>query len=99
MAAEGFLDTVVVTLVMRSGALVCINNSWRSIYGYDQRVEVHDLGGMLQLGNVPPTTAMWSNSVGVIGKNPLAFFLERYAEAYRREPDHFIDSLCEGHTL
>lgn len=91
LAAEGFIDTVIVSLAMPSGALVTINNSWRSAYGYDQRAEVHGKGGMLQLGNVPPTTLVGSNAGGVTSETPHAFFLERYADAYAREIEAFVE--------
>jgi myo-inositol 2-dehydrogenase/D-chiro-inositol 1-dehydrogenase len=36
----GDVDTAVVTLCMKSGALCQIANTRRAIYGYDQRIEV-----------------------------------------------------------
>jgi myo-inositol 2-dehydrogenase/D-chiro-inositol 1-dehydrogenase len=32
----------------------------------------------------------------VVSDKPLPFFLERYAEAYRRELDHFIAAVSSG---
>jgi len=33
---------------------------------------------------------------GIVGDKPQRFFLERYAEAYRRELDHFVDALTRN---
>lgn len=99
IAEAGHLDTVLITLKMPSGALVSINNSWRSAYGYDQRAEVHGAGGMLQVGNIPPTTLVRSGADGVTGDKPLAFFLERYADAYRLEMDYFIRQVLAGEPI
>ncbi|MER9002655.1 inositol 2-dehydrogenase [Mesorhizobium sp. M0862] len=99
IVAAGHVDTVMVTLTMPSGTLVSINNSWRSAYGYDQRAEVHGAGGMLQLGNVLPTPVVAWNAGGGLSDKPQPFFLERYAEAYRRELDYFVSRLEEGGAL
>ena len=39
---------------------------------------------------------MFSGTEGVVSDKPLPFFLQRYAEAYRRELDHFIAALSSG---
>ena len=33
---------------------------------------------------------------GIVTDKPLPFFLQRYAEAYRRELDHFITAVSSG---
>ncbi len=43
-----------------------------------------------------PTTVEISTAEAVCRDTPLYFFLERYAEAYRAELDHFIESLTQG---
>jgi myo-inositol 2-dehydrogenase/D-chiro-inositol 1-dehydrogenase len=50
---------------------------------------------MLQAGNQLGTTVVFSGEPGVTGDKPLHFFLERYAEAYRTELQHFVDC-CLG---
>ena len=90
VAAAGDVDTAVVTLKFASGALAVITNSRRASYGYDQRVEVHGSGGMLQMGNVLENTLVKSSANGVVGEKPLHFFLERYQDAYRAELAHFV---------
>ncbi|MBE0529419.1 MAG: inositol 2-dehydrogenase [Rhodospirillales bacterium] len=89
----GDVDTAAVTLTTASGAICQITNSRRAVYGYDQRIEVFGAGGMLRAGNRTDTTVEVSDGTGVITDKPMLFFLERYADAYRIELDHFLDCL------
>ena len=50
--------------------------------------------GMLSAGNQLESTVQVANADGVTGAKPQHFFLERYAEAYRRELDHFITAVA-----
>jgi myo-inositol 2-dehydrogenase / D-chiro-inositol 1-dehydrogenase len=92
----GDVDTAIVTLRTGSGALCQISNSRRAVYGYDQRVEVLGSKGALWADNVALSTVAFAGAEGIVGDKPLPFFLERYAEAYRRELDHFVDALTRG---
>jgi len=92
----GDVDTAIVTLRMKSGALCQIANSRRAVYGYDQRIEVLGSRGGISAENVVGSTVVFSGSEGVVSDKPLPFFLQRYAEAYRRELDHFIAALSSG---
>jgi myo-inositol 2-dehydrogenase/D-chiro-inositol 1-dehydrogenase len=96
IGAVGDVDTAAVTLRTAGGALAVITNSRRAVYGYDQRIEALGSAGMLQAGNCWPTTVETSTAEAVSRDTPLYFFLERYAEAYRIELDHFIESLAQG---
>jgi len=89
----GDVDTAAVTLTTASGAICQITNSRRAVYGYDQRIEVFGAGGMLRAGNGTDTTVEVSDGTGVMTDKPMYFFLERYADAYRIELDHFLDCL------
>ncbi len=91
----GDIDTAMVVLKTASGCIAQISNSRRAVYGYDQRIEAFGSKGMLQAGNQIGTTVTFSGEPGVIGDKPLHFFLERYAEAYRTELQHFVDC-CLG---
>ncbi len=90
LSALGDVDTAVVILRTAAGVICQISNSRRASYGYDQRVEVHGERGMLQAGNWPATTLTRWQADGVRAAKPPHFFLERYAEAYRAEMDHFV---------
>ena len=92
----GDVDTAVVILHTRSGALCQISNSRHAVYGYDQRVETLGSKGALKADNVAESTVVFAGADGIVGDKPLPFFLERYAEAYRRELDHFVDALTRG---
>ena len=92
----GDVDTAVVTLRAPSGALCQISNSRRAVYGYDQRIEALGSKGALRAENVVKSTVSFAGDDGIISDKPLHFFLERYAEAYRREVDHFIGAIASG---
>jgi myo-inositol 2-dehydrogenase/D-chiro-inositol 1-dehydrogenase len=94
----GDVDTAVVTLRTQSGALCQISNSRRAMYGYDQRIEALGSKGALRAENVVESTVSFAGADGIISDKPLHFFLERYAEAYRRELDHFIGAVASGAT-
>lgn len=96
IAEAGDVDTAVVVLKTASGKLCQISNSRRAAYGYDQRVEVFGQKGMLQAGNVRESTVECWSASGVEADKPLSFFLQRYADAYRAELDHFVRAVREG---
>ena len=95
----GDIDSAMISLRSRAGALVHINNSRRCVYGYDQRLEVFGSHGMLLAGNRHATTvqSFGSASTGA-GDVALPFFIERYAEAYSAEISHFLDCVSSGAT-
>jgi myo-inositol 2-dehydrogenase / D-chiro-inositol 1-dehydrogenase len=96
----GDIDTCVLSLRARSGALIQINNSRRCAYGYDQRIEAFGVGGMLQAGNQYPTSVeSWSAARTGARDAALKFFIERYREAYEAELDAFICSVEEGRAM
>ena len=80
----GDVDTAVALLRSASGRLCVISNSRRATYGYDQRIEVHGSEGMISAGNPVATTVTRADRSG-FATDPLNdFFMERYADAYRR---------------
>jgi myo-inositol 2-dehydrogenase/D-chiro-inositol 1-dehydrogenase len=94
----GDVDTALVTLKTGSGALCQISNSRRSVYGYDQRIEVLGENGMLRAENKLPTSVETSTADGTVTDPPLYFFLKRYSEAYRAEMSAFIEATAAGRT-
>lgn len=99
IGAAGDFDTAVVTLKTASGKLCQISNSRRATYGYDQRIEVHGSTGMLRAHNVLENTVELSNGTGFCAAPTQAFFLERYAAAYRAEMMHFVEVVTSGGTM
>jgi len=89
----GDTDSVMVVMKTASGRLCHINNSRRSSYGYDQRLEVHGSKGRLIAGNHTSTTIEVADAAGVATDKPLHFFLERYAAAYKAELAAFVDAV------
>ena len=93
IANAGDVDTACITLQCESGKIAVITNSRRASFGYDQRIEVHGSLGSLRTENVPATTLVLEGAQGVRREPPLHFFIERYADAYRQEWQHFIEVL------
>jgi len=94
----GDVDTAAVTLQTVSGRICQISNSRRATYGYDQRVEVHGSKGLLKGENQHEHSVVLANGDGFQGAPTQHFFLERYARAYAREMEHFVESVGKGAT-
>jgi|SRR5450631_344624 len=89
IAGAGDVDTAKTILRTATGRLCVISNSRRSGYGYDQRIEAYGSSGSLRADNVlESTVAAWGER-GCASDALQNFFLDRYAEAYRREMAHF----------
>jgi myo-inositol 2-dehydrogenase / D-chiro-inositol 1-dehydrogenase len=91
-------DTAMVLLRMAGGALVHVNSSFRAAYGYDQRIEAFGEKGMLISRNQQPTTLERYGAEGIRQDSLLRFFIEHYAESYRRELDDFVRAIAEQRT-
>ncbi len=90
----GDIDTTRVILRTASGQLCVIANSRRSGFGYDQRIEAFGSTGMVKADNeLESTVSVWGES-GARPDSFQNFFLDRYAEAYRAEMQHFADILA-----
>lgn len=87
------IDTAVITMRLKSGALAVIDNCRRATYGYDQRAEAFGELGQVAISNDCASNAVISDAHGVCGEKPLLFFLERYMQAYVNEVNCFIDSI------
>ena len=92
----GDFDSTAVTIRTQKGRLCQINTTRRAAYGYDQRFEVLGSAGLLQCGNHTPTEVVQWNAAGIHADKPEAFFLQRYAAAYRLEIEHFFECLQSG---
>jgi len=86
------IDSTMVVLRTESGKLCHINNSRAAIYGHDQRVEILGSNGMLISGNRRAHgLERFGPAATGAGEPFLAFFIERYAEAYALGLESFID--------
>jgi myo-inositol 2-dehydrogenase/D-chiro-inositol 1-dehydrogenase len=94
----GDVDTAKIVLRTASGKICVISNSRRSGYGYDQRIEAFGSKGLVRADNVMESTvSVWSEA-GAATDAFQNFFLDRYAEAYRREMAHFAQ-IIRGEAL
>lgn len=87
------IDTALVTLKFENGSMAMIENCRRSVYGYDQRVEVLGDKGAIDVGNEQTTTLNYHRAEGISKDNSPYFFLERYSDAYKVEMDGFIEAI------
>jgi len=93
IADAGDIDTAKIILRTASGKICVISNSRRSGYGYDQRIEAFCAKGLLRAGNVTSSTVEAWSELGSQSDPLQNFFLDRYAQAYREEMEHFADIL------
>ncbi|HEX3602799.1 MAG TPA: inositol 2-dehydrogenase [Steroidobacteraceae bacterium] len=98
IGAAGDVDTARILLKTGTGRLCVISNTRRSGYGYDQRIEAYGSSGTARADNVLESTVSTCTERGSVSDALQNFFLERYAEAYRREMQHFADILRDGKT-
>ncbi|MGQ8820818.1 inositol 2-dehydrogenase [Bibersteinia trehalosi] len=89
----GDIDTAVITLKLKNGAIGVIDNSRKAAYGYDQRAEVFGSKGAIHITNDTGSTAIFSGENGVIAEKPKYFFLERYMQSFADEISCFVDSV------
>ena len=92
----GDVDTAIITLKMKNGALAVIDNSRKAVYGYDQRCEVFGSQGTINVTNDSPSTAIISNTKGNTSEPYYYFFLERYLMAYGEEIESFFDAIINN---
>jgi myo-inositol 2-dehydrogenase/D-chiro-inositol 1-dehydrogenase len=94
-AAEDDFDTAIAMLRFKSGAIGTIDNSRKSTFGYDQRVEILGSKGKIESGN------RYGNEVQVSGEKcvytdlPYNFFMQRYPESFALELQIFIEAVLE----
>lgn len=91
IGAAGDIDTARTLLRTASGKLCVIANSRRSGFGYDQRIEAYGSAGMVRADNLLESTVQTWTEAGAQSDRFQNFFLDRYAEAYRREMAHFAE--------
>lgn len=89
----GDVDTAVVTLKFKNGAIGVIDNSRKAAYGYDQRVEVFGSKGQITTANEQPNLTVMSTEEGVTCEKPVYFFLERYNDAFIAQLVSFVDAI------
>ena len=95
----GDLDTAITTLTFENGSIASIDNSRKSAYGYDQRIEVFGNLGITASNNKLADSHYFADSNGIHNSNPLGFFIERYSESYLLILKKFIYCLLENKEI
>ncbi|ODS56343.1 MAG: inositol 2-dehydrogenase [Acidobacteria bacterium SCN 69-37] len=98
-AEEGDWDTAVLTLSLEGGLLATIDNSRRAVYGQDQRVEVFGSAGVVAAVNHTVDRVVSADASGGRSARLMAFFPERYVDAYRLEMQAFVDAVRGGRPM
>jgi myo-inositol 2-dehydrogenase/D-chiro-inositol 1-dehydrogenase len=91
----GDLDTALIVLRFRSGAIGTIDNSRQAVYGYDQRAEVLGSAGSIATANCYPNEAIVSTASHVRRDLPLNFFMDRYTTSFTNELAAFVEAVLE----
>jgi myo-inositol 2-dehydrogenase/D-chiro-inositol 1-dehydrogenase len=89
------VDTAMINLRYRGGALGNIDNSRKAVYGYDVRVEVFGSEGTVFVGNHTPSAVTHVAPTGSKGELPLHWFIERFEQAYLNEMLEFVSCIRE----
>lgn len=91
----GDIDTSMLILKLPSGALCHIDNSRRSAYGYDERIEVFGSAGMVQSNRKPTREVALYSGTQVISDGLHAGWFERMQPSFALALDAFV-SAVEG---
>ena len=92
----GDVDTSVLILTMVSGALCHIDNSRRSEYGYDERIEAFGSKGMVQSRRKPSREVSLYTGTKVVSDGLHPGWFERMEPSFRLALDAFITALEGG---
>ncbi len=89
----GDVDTSMLILKMPGGALCHIDNSRRTAYGYDERIEVFGSEGMVQSLRKPIREVALYTGAKVISAGLHSTWFERLAPSFALALDSFISAL------
>ena len=92
----GDIDTVLINLRLTNGALVNIDCSRETNYGYDQQIEVLGEKGSLKVVNFKENNLVLSGKDGIVSANPKANFVFRYREAFLNQVGSFFEAISQG---
>jgi myo-inositol 2-dehydrogenase/D-chiro-inositol 1-dehydrogenase len=98
-ANENDFDTAVVLLRFLSGAIGTIDNSRKSTFGYDQRVEILGSKGKIASENRYPNQVVVSGENSVYSDLPYNFFMQRYTDSFAAEIQAFTEAVLEDKPI
>ncbi|CAB1105854.1 unnamed protein product [Ectocarpus sp. CCAP 1310/34] len=91
------IDTANILIEFESGSTATIQVCRKATYGYDQRVEFFGTDGLVKHENhFPSAVQKWTGTSVQQADLPHAFFMTRYADAYKNETRAFCKILEEG---
>jgi len=90
------VDTAIINIKFKNGVLCNIDNSRVCAYGYDQRLEIFGDQGMLQVNNQELNRTKFFDGDAVSSSVYKDFFIDRYADAYQREAEVFVDCISNA---
>ena len=70
-----------------------IDNSRKTNYGYDQRVEMFGSKGCVIADHVKHSNIVTLNEHGIVADKPMDWFIDRYSNAYLAEMRRFFEML------
>jgi len=92
----GDVDTALVVMKFKNGAIATIDNCRQAVYGYDQRVEILGTKGSIATANCYPNQAVVSTADHVRRDLPLNFFMDRYTQSFAEELVQFVAAVVDG---
>ena len=95
----GHIDTATILLRSTLGQQVVIQNSWRTSYGYDQRVEAFGGGGKMTVDNPSGPLVLREDGSGLHRGVIATDWLARYPEAYAIQAREFLDKVFLGKAV
>jgi myo-inositol 2-dehydrogenase/D-chiro-inositol 1-dehydrogenase len=95
LAAHGDVEEAQALLRLAGGSTATLLLSRRSLYGYDVRMELWGTAASLRVGYLRGPAVTRGDRTGLHAQ-AVPGFLERFAEAYRREVEDFVDRVLAG---
>ena len=92
----GHIDTATIVMSTASGQQVVIQNSLRTAYGYDQRLEVFGSKGRLSMRNPRKDTVELERRDGLVSSTIPDSWNDRYLESYQIEMEKFLSFVMLG---
>jgi myo-inositol 2-dehydrogenase/D-chiro-inositol 1-dehydrogenase len=92
----GDVDTSIVSIRMASGALCQIDNSRRTAYGYDERLEVFGSEGMAESARQGFRNLSLYKGKQILRDGLHAGWFERVEQSYYAAIDSFLNSILKG---
>ena len=84
-------DNTSVSCEFENGSMAVISASRTAFHGHDTRTEIHGSKGILRIGYVPSVSDVEILDTGGMRKECVYAFGDRFAEAFKREAQDFID--------